>query len=183
MSRQWGDIGKGVAIGGIIGAAMAVLFAPRSGKETREGIRKKAEELSFRTKEQYEKTLGKTIKAFEAMTSCCKHEKAMEKEWSYKKYEITDGLKPDSKHFKYFYAVSERGEKKCHYCVWITDEALSRFDQSLNFAAIVSSQKDVWDKWVKGKIDKRAFDSKVLKIEKDGEKEIELLEIPDNFSM
>jgi gas vesicle protein len=183
MSKQWGDIGKGLAIGGIIGAAMAVLFAPRSGKETREGIRKKAEELSLRTKGEYEKTIGMTRKAYETMTSCFKSEKVMGKEWSYKDFQIKDGLKPGSEHFKYFYTVTEKGQKKCHYCVWITDEALSRFDESLNFTAIVSSQRDVWNKWVKEKIDKRSFDSKVLKIEKDGEKELELLEIPEDFSM
>jgi gas vesicle protein len=183
MSRQWGDIGKGMAIGGIIGAAAAVLFAPRSGKETREGIRRKAEELSLRTKEEYEKTLGKTKKAYEAVTSYFNHEKLTGEEWSYKNLQIKDGLKPGSEHFKYFYAVSEKGQKKCHYCVWITDEALFRFDESLNFDAIVSSQREVWNKWVKGKIDKHAFDSKVLKIETDGEKEIELLEIPEGFSM
>ena len=183
MSKQWGDIGKGLAIGGIIGAAIAVLFAPRSGKETREELRRKAEELSSRTKEEYGKTLERTKQAYKTMTRCFKPEKAMEQVWSYKNYQIKDGLKPGSEHFKYFYAVSEKGQKKCHYCVWITDEALSRFDESLNFAAIVSSQRDVWNKWVKGKIDKRAFDSKVLKIEKDGEKEIELLEIPEDFSM
>jgi gas vesicle protein len=174
MNKQWGDIGKGLAIGGIIGAAMAVLFAPRSGKETREAIRKKAEELSLRTKEEYENTLGKTKHAYETMTSCFKPEKVMEKEWSYKNFQIKDGLKPGSKDFQYFYVVSDENKKKCHYCVWIADEALSRFDESLNFAAIVSSQRDIWNKWVEGNIDKGAFESKALKIGKDGEMEMDL---------
>ena len=54
----------------------------------------------------------------------------MQKVWSYKNYQIKEGLKPGSSQFRYFFAISESGEKKCHYCVWIVDEALSRFDQS-----------------------------------------------------
>jgi gas vesicle protein len=75
MSKQWGDIGKGMAIGGIVGVVTGVLCAPRSGKETREGIRKKAEELTMKTKEEYNKTLDKTKKAYDAMASRLKHAK------------------------------------------------------------------------------------------------------------
>jgi gas vesicle protein len=80
MSKQWGDVCKGLAVGGIIGIVTGVLCAPKSGKETREEIRKRAEELSMKTKEECSKTLGKTKKAYEAMTSHFKPEKAMEKE-------------------------------------------------------------------------------------------------------
>ena len=80
MSKQWGDVGKGLAIGGIIGIVSGILCAPKSGKETREVIRKKAEELSMKTKEECSKTLGKTKKAYDAMTSRFKHENKMEKE-------------------------------------------------------------------------------------------------------
>ena len=54
-------------------------------------------------------------------------EEAMGKEntWRYKDLQITEGRKPGSKQFQYFFAVSEGGEKKCNYCVWIDDEALS----------------------------------------------------------
>lgn len=107
----------------------------------------------------------------------------MEKEWSYKNYQIKDGLKPDSKHFQYFYVVSEQGKKKCHYCVWITDDALPRFDPSLNFDSIVSSQREGWNQWVKENIDLGALESKALKIEQTGEKEIELSDMPDHFSI
>ena len=107
----------------------------------------------------------------------------MENQWSYKEYQIRDGLKPGSKHFQYFYVVSEQAKKKCNYCVWIVDEALARFDQSRDFASIVSSQREIWNKWVKGKIDAGDFGNKVLKYDRDGEKEIELSEMTTHLSM
>ncbi len=103
--------------------------------------------------------------------------------WFYKEYEIEDGLKPGSKHFQYFYVVSEKGAKKCNYCIWIVDEALSRCASSGEFDAIVSSQRETWNRWVKGKIDAGDFGNKVLKIEKGGEKEIELSEMTAHLSM
>ncbi len=109
--------------------------------------------------------------------------RAMDNQWSYKDYQIRDGLKPGSPHCQYFYVVSEQGKKKCNYCVWIVDDALARFDRSGNFASIVSSQKEAWDKWVKGKIDAGDFGNKVLKYDRDGEKEIELSEMTAHLSM
>ena len=77
------------------------------------------------------------------------------KEWrtapSCKVYQITEGLKPGSSHFQYFYVVSEGGQK-CNYCVWVEDKALSRFESSGDFDAIVASQREAWTKWVKRKI-------------------------------
>ena len=107
----------------------------------------------------------------------------MENEWSYKNYQIRDGLKPGSPHFQYFYVVSEQATKKCNYCVWIVDEALTRFDQSKDFASIVSSKRETWNTWVKGKIDAGDFGNKVLKYDRDGEKEIELSEMTAHLSM
>jgi hypothetical protein len=107
----------------------------------------------------------------------------VENRWSYNEYQIEDGLKPGSRHFQYFYVVSEKGRKKCNYCVWIEDEALSRFALSGDFDSIVSSQRETWNKWVKGKIDGEDFGNKVLKIEKGGEKEIELSEMSAHLSM
>jgi hypothetical protein len=110
-------------------------------------------------------------------------ESSMVNNWSYKEYQIEEGLKPGSSHFQYFYRISEKGRKKCNYCVWIEDEALTRFGSSGDFDSIVSSQREVWKKWVKGKIDEGDFGNKVLKIEKAGEKEIELSELPVHLSM
>jgi hypothetical protein len=107
----------------------------------------------------------------------------MENRWSYKEYEIEDGLKPASIHFQYYFTVSHGGQKKSNYCVWIEDEALSRFDLSKDFDAIVASQREGWNRWVKGKIDEGDFRNKVLKFEKDGEKEIDLSEMPAHLSM
>jgi hypothetical protein len=107
----------------------------------------------------------------------------MENQWFYKNYEIREGLRPGAAHFQYFYVVSEGEAKKCHYCVWIVDEALTRFDQSGDFASIASSQRETWTEWVKGKIDAGDFGSKVLKYDKDGEKEIDLSEMTAHLSM
>ena len=68
----------------------------------------------------------------------------MQKTWSYKNYEIKEGLKPESSQFRYFFVVSESGEKKCNYCVWIVDDAMSRFDPSKDFNSIVASQIESW---------------------------------------
>ena len=107
----------------------------------------------------------------------------MEKKWSYKNYEIKEGLKPGSKHFQYFFVVSEGAEKKCNYCVWIENDALSRFDSSKNFDSIVSSRREAWNKWVKGKIDAEDFRNRVLKFEQGGEREIDLSEMTEQFTM
>jgi len=107
----------------------------------------------------------------------------MENSWSYKDYQIEDGLKPGSSHFQYFYVVSEGGTKKCNYCVWIEDEALSRFGSPGDFDSIASAQREAWNKWVEGKIDAEDFSNKVLKLEKASEKEIELSEMSAHLSM
>jgi hypothetical protein len=63
------------------------------------------------------------------------------------------------------------------------DEALARFDKSGDFAAIASSQREAWNRWVEGKIDSGDFDNKVLKYDKDGEREINLSEMTAYLSM
>ena len=107
----------------------------------------------------------------------------MQKTWSYKSYEIKEGLKPGSSQFRYFFTVSENGEKKCNYCVWITDDALSRFEQPNDFNSIVSSQIETWHEWVKGKIDAADFRNRALKFEKTGEKEIDLSQMAKHVTM
>jgi hypothetical protein len=107
----------------------------------------------------------------------------MQKTWSYKNYEIKEGLKPGSSQFRYFFVVSENGEKKCNYCVWIVDEAISRFDQSKDFNSIVSSQIETWHEWIKEKIDTTDFSNRALKFEKKGKKEIDLSEMTEHVTM
>jgi gas vesicle protein len=48
------DCVKGFIVGGLIGAALGILYAPKSGKETRDGIRHSTEELLEKAKEQFE---------------------------------------------------------------------------------------------------------------------------------
>ena len=96
------------------------------------------------------------------------------KTWSYKSFRIVEGLKPESEHFQYFFMVSEKGERKCNYCVWIDDDYLSRFGRSEDFEEIASSQREEWMKWVRKKIDEGDFRNRVLKLEKGGQKEIDL---------
>ncbi len=107
----------------------------------------------------------------------------MQKTWSHKTYAIEEGLKPGSPTFRYFFVVSESGEKKCTYCVWIPDEALARFDPSKDFSAIVSSQTDTWHRWIKEKIDAADFRNRVLKFDKTGEQEINLSEMTEHLKM
>jgi len=69
MSDRAGDFLKGVLIGGVIGAVMGILYAPKSGRETREDISRKAEELVAKAKEEYEQALEKSRKTYETAVS------------------------------------------------------------------------------------------------------------------
>jgi hypothetical protein len=107
----------------------------------------------------------------------------MKKGWSYKSLEVEEGFKPGSKHFQYFFNVSEGGQKKCNYCVWIEDAALPRFGASKNFNAILDSHREDWNKWVKEKIDQKDFRNVVLMFDKEGQKEIDLDKMDKKLSM
>jgi hypothetical protein len=107
----------------------------------------------------------------------------MEEKWTYGDFQIKEGLKPGSKHFQYFFVVSESGEKKCNYCVWIEDAALSRFDQSEDFNRIISSHRADWNNWVKEKIDRGDFRNIVLKLQSSGQEEIDLKEMEEHLTM
>ncbi|HOG16432.1 MAG TPA: YtxH domain-containing protein [Syntrophales bacterium] len=48
------DYIKGFLIGGLIGAALGILYAPKSGKETREEICRTTQDLLDKAKAQYE---------------------------------------------------------------------------------------------------------------------------------
>ena len=101
--------------------------------------------------------------------------------WSYKKLEIKEGLKPKSKHLQYFFVVSEGGEKKCNYCIWIDDENLSHFASSKSFEEIISSHREEWTQWVQNKIDQGDFRNLVWKFEKTGQREINLEELNETL--
>lgn len=59
MSENNRDLLLGLFIGGLIGAALGILFAPKSGRETRQDIVRKA-------KEEYEKAKEKSKSAYDA---------------------------------------------------------------------------------------------------------------------
>jgi gas vesicle protein len=50
---------KGLIIGGVAGLAVGILYAPKSGKETRQQITDSTEELLNKAKRQYEETRNK----------------------------------------------------------------------------------------------------------------------------
>lgn len=56
---------KGLLVGGLIGAALGILFAPKSGRETREDIARKTDELLAKAREEYEKAAEKSRIAYE----------------------------------------------------------------------------------------------------------------------
>jgi gas vesicle protein len=59
MLERNNNLLKGLLAGGLIGMALGILFAPKSGKETREKIARKADELLVKAKEEYGKTFEK----------------------------------------------------------------------------------------------------------------------------
>jgi len=58
MSENNSDLLKGLFIGGLIGVVLGILYAPKSGKETREDILSKG-------KEEYEKAVARSKSAYE----------------------------------------------------------------------------------------------------------------------
>jgi len=63
--NDFGNFLMGFIIGGMVGAAAALLWAPQSGEETRAQIREKSIELKDRAMETYEDTRLRTEKALE----------------------------------------------------------------------------------------------------------------------
>jgi gas vesicle protein len=59
------DCFKGLILGGLIGAALGILYAPKSGKETRDDIARKADDLMANAKEKYEAAVNR-LKQFES---------------------------------------------------------------------------------------------------------------------
>ena len=66
MSNQIEGFIKGVLLGGAIGAVIGILYAPQSGRKTRQDIDRKAKDLLTKAKEEYEATLKKSNKAYES---------------------------------------------------------------------------------------------------------------------
>ena len=66
MSERNRDLLKGLLVGGLIGMALGILFAPKSGKETREDITRKTDEFLVKAKEEYGKAIEKSKTAHDA---------------------------------------------------------------------------------------------------------------------
>ena len=66
MSANNRDLFTGLFIGGLIGSALGILNAPKSGKEIRDEIAGKAKELLGKTKQEYEETMERSKAAYEA---------------------------------------------------------------------------------------------------------------------
>jgi hypothetical protein len=98
----------------------------------------------------------------------------MEITWSYKIYQVHEGMKPKAPHFQYFYTVLDGKDKICNYCIWIEDDALSRFDSSCDFESIANSHRGEWSVWVKDNLDRKIFRNMAMKYSKDGKEEIDL---------
>jgi gas vesicle protein len=92
MSNQIEGFIKGIFVGGLIGAAIGILFAPKSGRETREEINRKADELVTKVKKEYEATLKKSGKAYEAAVKQLKHLESSSKEKAGEMEEKVDEL-------------------------------------------------------------------------------------------
>lgn len=73
MSNQIEGFIKGIILGGAIGAVIGILYAPQSGKKTREDISDKAEDLLTKAKEEYEATLNRSGKAYESAVKQLKY--------------------------------------------------------------------------------------------------------------
>ena len=66
MSANNRDLLTGLFIGGLIGVALGILNAPKSGKEIRDEIAGKAKELLGKAKQEYEETMERSKAAYEA---------------------------------------------------------------------------------------------------------------------
>ena len=76
MSENNNDLLVGLFIGGLIGAALGLLYAPKSGRETREDITTKGNELLDKAKDALEKSKA----AYEAAVKNYKGVEISEKE-------------------------------------------------------------------------------------------------------
>jgi len=71
-----GDWMKGLLIGGLIGVVVGLLYAPKSGKETRDELSDKAKDIAVKLKDEYEVALEKSKSAYENLLTKLKEVEA-----------------------------------------------------------------------------------------------------------
>lgn len=69
MSENSRNLLAGLFVGGLVGATLGILFAPKSGKETREEISRKTDEILVKTKEGYKKAADKCAETVQSSKS------------------------------------------------------------------------------------------------------------------
>jgi gas vesicle protein len=92
MSNQIEGFVKGAILGGLIGAAIGILYAPQSGRKTREDISGKAEALLTKAKEEYEVALKKSGNVYDAAVKQLKYLESSAKERAGEMEEKVDEL-------------------------------------------------------------------------------------------
>jgi gas vesicle protein len=91
MSNDTNSFFKGLATGAIVGAVAGILLAPKSGEETREDIKKIAENIKEKATDVYSEARGKVEKKVKSLKAL--GEKIDEKKYSSLVSEIVDEYK------------------------------------------------------------------------------------------
>jgi len=63
--NKCGDWAKGLLIGGLVGVIIGLLYAPKSGKETRDDLSDKAKDVAAKLKDEYDVALEKSKSAYD----------------------------------------------------------------------------------------------------------------------
>ncbi|HUN55602.1 MAG TPA: YtxH domain-containing protein [Smithella sp.] len=69
MSDDNGNLLVGFIIGALVGATLGILFAPKSGRETREDIARNTDKLLVKAKDEYKKAAEKCTDAISGAES------------------------------------------------------------------------------------------------------------------
>ncbi len=100
--------------------------------------------------------------------------------WNYKGFEIEESSKPGTDKFQYFFRLKEADTRKCTYCIWITADVVNAKSNKASmhekFEDVIESDREIWVKWVKNKIDQGIFSDFALEFSASGENEINLSE-------
>jgi len=65
--NRYGDWMRGLFIGGMVGMIIGLLYAPKSGRETRDDLSERAKDLATRLKDEYDVALEKSKSAYDSL--------------------------------------------------------------------------------------------------------------------